>query len=120
MGAAIITKDNIMAIKTESVIKKEDVENTELKFDKNKKYMVSANVASDNRSGYYYCNVNFKEYKIPLNKPTELNESTFSHLTNAEIFDVPGSNLKDESTYVDIEKDTFHTERKARFNVTEV
>lgn len=104
---------------SESVIENE-TKSTELKWNKDKKYIVSCNNKDDNRDGFYYCNVALKEYHIKLGSAVKLEEPVFSHLTNAEILTVPGCNLKDESTYVDIEKNTYKTEIKKRFSVTEV
>lgn len=108
-----------MAIKT-TAESDNDKKASELKFDKNKKYMISVTNPDDNRNGFHYCNVNLKEYHVPLNKPIELEEPLWSYFMNSETLTVPGCNLKDESTYVDIEKNTYKTVVKKRFTVTEV
>lgn len=85
-----------------------------------KKYRVINNIPDDNKDGFVYRHVNGKNYKIKVNEATELDESILSDLTNAQIYKVPGIVLTDESTVIDISRQTFNTIVSPRFDVQEV
>jgi hypothetical protein len=86
----------------------------------NKKYRVICNERDDEVAGRHNCHVNGKNYSLDLNTAIDLDESVLSYLKDAKIYKVPGIVLTDESTIIDIARQTFHTNVTDRFQVTEV
>jgi uncharacterized protein YbaR (Trm112 family) len=84
------------------------------------KYIVSVVNQKDDVKGHHLCNVNFQWYQIKLGVPVVLSDTLVSYFTNAEKLSIKGIDLKDEKTYVDIEKMSFKTDAERRFKLSKV
>ena len=99
--------------------KKVDKPSEEPKQTKKKLWRVIANNVDDSDNGVHKCCIQGKNYWAKLNSPIELPDPVLSYFQNAEILTVPGIDLTDDDSYIDIRKKNFETVKNKRFDVTE-
>lgn len=102
-----------------AALKEADKVKEEPKQAKKKLWRVIANVIDDSIDGVHMCNVQGQNYWIKLNEPIELPDPVLSYVQTAMIMNVPGIDLTDDSSYIDIRKDNFKQMMKKRFDVSE-
>jgi hypothetical protein len=82
-------------------------------------WRIIANFPDDSIEGVHRCNIQEVSYWVKLNVPLELPEPVLSYFQNSVVMKIPGIDLTDDNSYVDIRKKNYETVTTKRFDVTE-
>jgi len=99
--------------------KKDETVQEEPKQTKKKLWRVIAMNIDDSINGVHICCIQGRDYWVKLNTPVELPDPVLSYLQNGVIMKVPGIDLTDDNSYIDIRKQNFQTTVSKRFDVSE-